>query len=66
MTTTVLPHTAAAATPTGARAGFGRALWAALESIGRQRARRELLLQAEIYRTSRPELAEALRRAALG
>ena len=64
MTTSVLPRPAVMPFQ-GTRPGFARTLWTALEAVGRQRAHRELLLQAERYGSSRPELAATLRRAAL-
>lgn len=65
MNTSVLPRSAVLPVRPAARVSFARRLWAALEALGRQRARRELLLQAERYAASRPEVAAALRRAAL-
>jgi hypothetical protein len=41
-----------------------RAAWVALESVGRARARREMLRLAHEVQASRPELAAQLRRAA--
>jgi hypothetical protein len=44
---------------------FGMALWQALESVGRSRARRELALLADRWESARPELAAQLRTASL-
>lgn len=41
-----------------------RAVWTALESVGRARARRQLLQLAHDVQASRPELAAQLRQAA--
>ena len=42
---------------------WGTALWAALEGVGRSRARRELLALAARWETTKPELAAQLRAA---
>ncbi len=41
-----------------------RAVWTALESVGRARARRQMLQLAHDVQASRPELAAQLRQAA--
>lgn len=41
-----------------------RAVWTALESVGRARARRQLLQLAQDIQASRPELAAQLRQTA--
>ena len=39
----------------------GRAVWQALEAMGQARARRELLILADRWETTQPELAAQLR-----
>lgn len=55
--------TAQAAPPQRA-AKFGATVWRFLENIGRSRARRELLLLADQWELTRPDLAAQLRETA--
>jgi len=43
---------------------FGAAVWRMLEAMGRSRARRELLILADHWELTRPDLAAQLREAA--
>ena len=56
------PRVSTSAQP-GRLARWGNAVWLALESVGRSRARRELLLLADRWQSTRPELAAQLRAA---
>lgn len=47
----------------GRLARWGNAVWQTLESMGRARARRELLLLADRWQSTQPELAAQLRAA---
>ncbi len=47
-------------------AGWGLAVWEALEQLGRRRAERELLAQADRWRATNPTLARELRSYARG
>lgn len=42
-------------------AEFGRAVWKTLETSGRSRAERELLMRADLVQRSQPKLARELR-----